>query len=94
MTAVAYQESGYCEIIQQNTNQQGQQCERSLEYLNPATKSNNGLFLVFFVTFLTDVTNMNMQICFGGVQCNRCNSKWVPLYFSIESVVCKCSAVM
>ena len=94
MTAVAYQESEICENMQQNTNQQGQQCERSLEYPNPATKSNNGLFLVFFVKFLTDVTNMNTQISFGGVQCHRCNSKWVPLQCSIESVVCKSSGGM
>jgi len=79
MTAVAYQESEMYEIIQQNTNQQGQQCGRSLEYPNPATKSNNGLFLVFFVKCFTDVTNMKTQISFGGVQCHRCNSKWVPL---------------
>jgi len=47
MTAVAYQESGIYENVQQNTNQQGQQCERSLEYPNQTTKSNNGWFLCF-----------------------------------------------
>jgi len=79
MTAVAYQESGIYENIQQNTNRQAQQCERSLENPNPAAKSNNGLFLVFFVKCLTDATNMNTQISFGGVQCHRFKSKWVPM---------------
>jgi len=51
MTAVAYQESGICENIQRNTNQQGLQSELSPEWKNPATKSNLGLFLLFYVKF-------------------------------------------
>ena len=50
MKAVAYQEMEICENMQQNTNQQGQQCERSLEYPNQTTKSNNGWFLCFSST--------------------------------------------